>query len=369
MRAARVSALAIVCAFFLVRPVVGDGRCLPGQSHHGEAFDRGPRWSAYLMGGTGDVHFPVTAKTPWSKSSSNRGSASCTVSGTSRPNVRFAQAAAPRSELRHRLLGNGDGQPDRTNRARGSSPPRPPGTKPELTEREQMYIDALSDEAGYQAIIAKYPDDLEAKAFEVWRIWHKAEADHAAAARFGRCDAIGHADPARRSDAPHPSCRDPYRRRDECRRTRARIGGEMRRRRPRRSATCGTCRRTSTRDSSAYPEAAWQMEASLRTENARAMHDRVLPYQVDLYAHNNEWLVRMLCIARPRPRRAADRHANDRPSAASALQHARIAETGRQARGSVARRPETSRVRRLERVLRPPAVARLAAPHMNTGTN
>ncbi len=43
-----------------------------------------------------------------------------------------------------------------------------------------------------------------------------------------------------------------------------------------------------------YPEAAWQLEAALRTENARAMHDRVLPYKVDLYAHNNEWLVRML---------------------------------------------------------------------------
>ena len=49
------------------------------------------------------------------------------------------------------------------------------------------------------------------------------------------------------------------------------------------------------------PEAAWCMEASIRTEHARMMHDRVLPDQVDFYAHNNEWLVRMLLVPRPRP--------------------------------------------------------------------
>ena len=43
-----------------------------------------------------------------------------------------------------------------------------------------------------------------------------------------------------------------------------------------------------------YPEAAWQLEACLRTNNARTMHDHVMPYQVELYTHNNEWLIRML---------------------------------------------------------------------------
>ena len=35
---------------------------LEGHSTHGEAFNEGPRQSAYLMGGTGNVHFPVTTK-------------------------------------------------------------------------------------------------------------------------------------------------------------------------------------------------------------------------------------------------------------------------------------------------------------------
>ena len=31
-----------------------------GHSHQGHAFNEGPRQAAYLMGGTGDVSFPVT---------------------------------------------------------------------------------------------------------------------------------------------------------------------------------------------------------------------------------------------------------------------------------------------------------------------
>eukprot|EP01046_Picozoa_sp_COSAG06_P114197 COSAG06_NODE_60983_length_269_cov_0.605882_1_plen_89_part_11 len=33
---------------------------LEGHSAHGDAFNEGPRQSAYLMGGTGNIHFPVT---------------------------------------------------------------------------------------------------------------------------------------------------------------------------------------------------------------------------------------------------------------------------------------------------------------------
>lgn len=35
-----------------------------GHSYHGEAFNEGPRQAAYLMGGTGNVSFPVTTKVP-----------------------------------------------------------------------------------------------------------------------------------------------------------------------------------------------------------------------------------------------------------------------------------------------------------------
>ena len=47
----------------------GDEGLLPGHSHYGEAFNQGPRQKAYLMGGTGDVHFPVTLRIRSFKSS------------------------------------------------------------------------------------------------------------------------------------------------------------------------------------------------------------------------------------------------------------------------------------------------------------
>ena len=42
-----------------------------------------------------------------------------------------------------------------------------------LTEREQLYIDAIGKADGYRKLQERYPDDLEARAFEVWRVWHK----------------------------------------------------------------------------------------------------------------------------------------------------------------------------------------------------
>src|SRR5579862_5024634 len=47
--------------------------------------------------------------------------------------------------------------------------------KSRLSERERMYLDALRDENGYRAIMARYPTDLEAIACEVWRLWRRRE--------------------------------------------------------------------------------------------------------------------------------------------------------------------------------------------------
>ena len=37
---------------------------LPGHSHIDPVYDRSPRKRAYLMGGTGNIHFPVSSKNP-----------------------------------------------------------------------------------------------------------------------------------------------------------------------------------------------------------------------------------------------------------------------------------------------------------------
>lgn len=48
-----------------------------------------------------------------------------------------------------------------------------------------------------------------------------------------------------------------------------------------------------------YPDAVWQQEASARVDHAHMMRDRVMPYQIHNFAHNNEWLIRNLwCLGR-----------------------------------------------------------------------
>ena len=67
--------------------------------------------------------------------------------------------------MRDRLLGNGAGgsaEPARAAQFAAEAARHKTG----LSERERMYIDALTNDSGYRALMAKYPDDLEAKAFE-----------------------------------------------------------------------------------------------------------------------------------------------------------------------------------------------------------
>ncbi|MDX1564361.1 MAG: hypothetical protein R3236_03095, partial [Phycisphaeraceae bacterium] len=44
-----------------------------GHSYHGEAFNEGPRQKAYLMGGTGKVHFPISTESKPAQAFFNQG--------------------------------------------------------------------------------------------------------------------------------------------------------------------------------------------------------------------------------------------------------------------------------------------------------
>ncbi len=64
MRQAAIGSFILAGILAAARPASCDEGLLPGHSHYGEAFDRGLRQSAYLMGGTGNVHFPVSSTDP-----------------------------------------------------------------------------------------------------------------------------------------------------------------------------------------------------------------------------------------------------------------------------------------------------------------
>ncbi len=307
MRAATVSALLVVCGLSAADPGRADDRPLPGHSRHGAAFDHGPRWAAYLMGGTGDVHFPVTSKNPLVQKFIEQGIGQLHGFWYVEAERSFRQAAALDPNCGIAYWGMALANRSDKSRARQLAQ-EAARHKSGLTDREQMYIDALSNEAGYRAIMAKYPDDLEAKAFEVWRIWHKDEAITPPPAELG--DALRLAREILRVSPMHPihhaviHIADVTNSPDDGLDSALKCGPS--------APSIGHMWHMPTHlyyGLGRGAEAAWCMEASIRTEHARMMHDRVLPDQVALYAHNNEWLVRMLLLlgrvhlARRSPRR------------------------------------------------------------------
>lgn len=269
------------------------GGPLPGHSRHGEAFDLGPRQRAYLMGGTGEVHFPVTSKNPLVRKFIEQGVGQLHGFWYVEAERSFRQAAAidPDCGIAYwgLSLATSELNPARSAQFAGEAAKHKAG----LTDRERMYIDALKNDGGYRALIAKYPKDLEAKAFEVWRVWHLSEIG--AATKSDLTNVLALAEEIVRVDPNHPLHHAVIHLLDE--RSAYRRGLDSAAKCGKTAPTIGHMWHMPTHIYFAlkqYPEAAWQLEAATRTEHRHMMHDRILPDQVHLYAHNNEWLVRTL---------------------------------------------------------------------------
>jgi peroxiredoxin len=264
----------------------------PGHSHNGDVFDRGPRQSAYLMGGTGKIHFPVTSKDARVQQYVEQGIGQLHGFWYFEAERSFRHAAALDPTCGIAYWGMSLANQRNATRSRKFAV-QAAAHKAGLSIREQMYIDALGTDSGYQALIERDPGDLEAKAFEVWRLWRKVESGAGQRADIESGLRLGHeilgVEPA------HPIHHAVIHFVDESNNQRRALES---------AAKCGEAAPAIGHmwhmpthiyyPLKRYPEAAWQLEAALRTENARIMRDGILPDQVQLYAHNNEWLVRTL---------------------------------------------------------------------------
>jgi peroxiredoxin/tetratricopeptide (TPR) repeat protein len=285
-------AIALLVVLVPVFAAWSDEEVLPGHSHFGEAFNRGSRRGAYLMGGTGNVHFPVSSQKPLVQKFIEQGIGQLHGFWYREAERSFREAA--RLDPNCGIAYWGMSQAAIVNKTRAAQfAAEALKHRQGLSQREQLYLDALSNGSAYRDLIAKYPDDLEAKAFEVWRQWHLAEAK---ASQPGDLeDALKLAHDILRVDPLHPIHHAVIHITDSQNAFRRGLDS---------AAKCGEAAPSIGHmwhmpthiyaSLKRYPSAAWQLEACLRTNNARAMHDRVLPYEVELYAHNNEWLTRML---------------------------------------------------------------------------
>lgn len=293
----------LILGTFLLSLAVQAAEPPAGHSGHGEAFNEGPRQSAVLMGGTGEVNFPVSTKNEEAQAFFNQGIGQLHGFWYFEAERSFRQAAKLDPECAMFYWGMAMANVNNKERAEGLLA-QAVTRKDKATEREKLWIKTLENyykddkrdekrrELDYirdlEELVQKKRDDIEAKAFLVWKIWHaKSKAPisspMAVDALLGQILS---------KDPDHPSHH--YRihlwdgfKPNQALRSAAMLG---------QSAPSiahmwhmpghiySKVRR--------FDDAAWQQEASTRVDHAYMMEQLILPDQIHNYAHNEEWLVR-----------------------------------------------------------------------------
>jgi len=335
---------------------------LEGHSGHGEAFNEGPRQAAYRMGGTGNVHFPVSdlqgplqdlfdqgigqlhgfwyfeAERTFRQIAAEAPDCAMAYWGMAMANLYdperaegFAREAWLRKEFadereclyidalatfyeaddpeeeseEEQAAGESENEDEADEVEEEADEESDDDEEPLLTlaEKKQREKDSKAEQAAYkkraeqlvkdyEEIVWEYPDDIEAKAFLVNRLWlnkwrvQPTASRHANEAllqqilaanplhpvhhyRIHLWDAKDSAkrvvDSAVKSGLSAPGIAHMWH-----------MGGHI-------FARLGR-----------HTDAAWQQEASARVDHAHMMRDWVLPDQIHNFAHNNEWLTRSM---------------------------------------------------------------------------
>jgi peroxiredoxin len=279
---------------------------LAGHSYHGEVFNEGPRQQAYLMEGTGTVHFPVTTQNPLVQQFVDQGVGQLHGFWYFEAERSFRQAAMLDPQCAISYWGMAMANIDNASRGKGfiaEAVQRKAGVSP----REAMYIDALdayfkADEKDKKAraekytkalerILYEYPEDLEAKAILALQLWKNRDAGIPIASYLA-VDAL--LDQIFAVEPLHPAHHYRIHLWDYERAQQALSS----------AAVCGQAAPAIAHmwhmpghiysRLKRYEDAAWQQEASARVDHAHMIRDRVLPDQIHNFAHNNEWLIRDL---------------------------------------------------------------------------
>lgn len=274
---------------------------LAGHSMHGDAFNEGPRQRAYLMRGTGNVHFAITTKVPEAHEFFNQGVGQLHGFWYYEAERSFRQVAALDPDCAMAYWGMARANINNRKRSKEFIK-KAVERKGYASPREQKWIDSWNnymDDKGddksrrtqlvkaLEAIIFEFPDDVEAKAFLAMHIWENAGSlpisSHQAVQSL--IDAVYAMNPV------HPAHHYQIHLWDNEKAERAVTS----------AARCGQTAPAIAHmwhmsghtfsKLQRYADAVWQQEASARVDHAYMMRDRVLPDQIHNYAHNNQWLV------------------------------------------------------------------------------
>ncbi len=276
----------------------------PGHSHAGEAFNEGPRQFATLIEGTGEVDFPITSS--WSEAAAffNQGVGQLHGFWYFEAERSFRHIAAHDPDCAMAFWGMAMANWENEKRAKAFIK-KAVELKDKVSEREQLWIDAQNTwlnggekdkKKRYRKllqdtenIIHKYPDDIEAKAFHIVRIW-QASRGGVEISSYAGVDALLQQifDKSPNHPAHHYRIHVWDNRKAEHALNSSAILGQSAPAIAHMWHMPGHIYSKVKR----YDDGAWQQEASARVDHQRMFEQRILPDRIHNYAHNNEWLIR-----------------------------------------------------------------------------
>lgn len=315
----------ITCCVPCVRaqPVQEPNVPLAGHSHHGAAFNEGPRQSAYLVEGCGDVHFEITSAHARAQRFFDQGIGQLHGFWYFEAERSFRQVAASDPDCAMAYWGMA--------MANFYNEPRAYGFiregfkhRDKASERERRWLDALVKYFGaskerkdvkklergdrrndkwkakarqfvqdLEDLVDAYPDDVEPKAFLVNQLWlnqrHHGIPISSKSANSALLDQIFAANPKHPAHHYRIHLWDTRRTAKRAVKSAANSG----------PSSPGIAHQWHMgghiwAQLHRHGAAAWSQEASARVDHAHMMRDRVLPDEIHNYAHNNEWLTRSL---------------------------------------------------------------------------
>ncbi|MBI3837031.1 MAG: alkyl hydroperoxide reductase, partial [Planctomycetia bacterium] len=285
---------------------------LPGHSLHGEAFDEGPRQKAYLMPGTGDVHFLVTTKVPMAQQFFDQGVGQLHGFWYFEAERSFRQVAALDPNCAMAYWGVAMANANNEKRAKGLIEIAVQ-KKAAASLRERAWIEALA--ASYagsdtterrrkyvrdlEALVQDNPNDVEAKAFlalQIWKngSWMTEPKRQLPISSHQAVDAL--LEQVFQAQPMHPAHHYRIHLWDDEKPARALVSASLNGQASPGIAHMWHMPGHTYSKLHRYADAAWQQEASARVDHAHMMRDGVLPDQIHNYAHNNEWLIRNLAF-------------------------------------------------------------------------
>ena len=296
----------------------------PGHSVHGDAFNDGPRHSAHIIPGMGKVHFPVTTGKPEAQTFVDQGVAQLHSFYYFESERSFRQAAKIDPGCAMAYWGMAMSNVNNPPRAKGflkEARKRAAGISPReslyLAALESFHKDGANERArrqawlhGLESIVQDFPGDIDARAWLAMVTWHNSTDG------IGSRQAVDVVlDTVLQVEPMHPGAHH-YRIHlwDGTKAGRAEKSAALYAKTAPGIAHAWHMPGHTYTELKRYADAAFQQEGSARADHAYMMRDRVMPFEIHNYAHNNQWLCTSLShIGRVRDAIAVARNLVEQP--------------------------------------------------------